>query len=769
MPSSRSTSTIQSVNPAIEAIFGYEPDELLGEPLTILMPDERAEQHRQAIARYLETGERSLDWEYVELPGRRRNGTEVPLAISFNDVDHEGERFFTGIVRDITERKRIEAELREREERFRQIAENIEEGFWMTPPDKQEVLYMNLAYEEIWGRSRESLYDEPLSFLDAIHPEDRDRVRDALDTQPEGEYDEQYRVVQPNGTVRWVRDRAFPIEDKDGEVARIVGITEDITDRKEFEQQLKALNDTAQQLLTTATREEVSEKVVTTVADVLDLPLVAYYRHDDDENALVADAQTATAEFSGQQFPTLPAKGKSLAAAAYAGGERRHYHTETESSEVQVNTSGTEMRSGLYVPVDDHGVIVAGACEIGMIGVQQRQFVDILAMTAQAAYDRVEREQDLHDAKQRFEAATEAGGVGTWEWHVQEDEMVTGPAFARLFGVDPDAAQEEVSLDRFVSSIHEDDRGRVEAAIEEALETCGEYKEDYRVWNADGELRWVVAQGHVECDDDGNPVTFPGALTDITKRWEYRQKVEESNERLEQFAYAVSHDLQEPLRMVSSYLQLLEDRYRDKLDDDAQEFIDFAVDGADRMQSMIEGLLAYSRVETQGESFEPVELEAVLDDVLDDLQLRIEESSAEITTESLPTVDGDRDQLYEVFQNLVSNAIKYAGDAPPRIHITADRNGRKWIISVTDNGIGIAPDEQERIFEVFERLHTREEQSGIGMGLALCQRIIERHGGDIWVESTPGDGSTFFIAFPAAERKSNAGNHPGVREKIDDY
>ncbi|ELZ13167.1 GAF sensor signal transduction histidine kinase [Haloterrigena salina JCM 13891] len=226
------------------------------------------------------------------------------------------------------------------------------------------------------------------------------------------------------------------------------------------------------------------------------------------------------------------------------------------------------------------------------------------------------------------------------------------------------------------------------------------------------------------------------------------ERLEQSNERLEQFAYAASHDLQEPLRMVSSYLQLIESRYADRLDDDGEEFIDFAVDGAERMKAMIEALLAYSRIETRGEPFESVDLEAVVDDVLADLRLRIAESDAEIDVGDLPTVAGDRNQLHQLFQNLLTNALEYSGDEPPRVEIAARRDGRQWIVSVSDEGIGIEPGERERIFEVFERLHSRAEYDGTGIGLALCQRIVERHGGDIWVESEPGEGSTFSVAFP---------------------
>ncbi|WP_246999702.1 sensor histidine kinase [Halosolutus gelatinilyticus] len=238
---------------------------------------------------------------------------------------------------------------------------------------------------------------------------------------------------------------------------------------------------------------------------------------------------------------------------------------------------------------------------------------------------------------------------------------------------------------------------------------------------------------------------------DITDRKTYERKLKESNERLEEFAYAASHDLQEPLRMVSSYLQLIEDQYADDLDEDGVDFIEFAVDGADRMRDMIDGLLEYSRVEAEGDPFQPVDLNAILRDVLADLRFRIEEHNAEMSVENLPTVHGDVSQLRQLFQNLLTNAIDYSGEDPPRVHVSAERDGAMWQVSVSDEGIGIDPDDQERIFEVFQRLHTREEHDGTGIGLALCKRIVERHGGEITVESEPDAGATLSMTLPAAD------------------
>lgn len=227
--------------------------------------------------------------------------------------------------------------------------------------------------------------------------------------------------------------------------------------------------------------------------------------------------------------------------------------------------------------------------------------------------------------------------------------------------------------------------------------------------------------------------------------------LERSNLELQQFAYVASHDLQEPLRTIASFTQLLAKRYNDKLDDKAREFIAFAVDGSKRMQTLINDLLSFSRVGTpQGKELFPVRMDAVLDAVLKNLKRAIEESGAVITRDPLPTVLADEVQLGQLVQNLIGNAIKFRREVTPKVHIGAERNGTGWNISVRDNGIGIAQEHNDRIFVIFQRLHTRTQYPGTGIGLAVCKKIVERHGGQIWVEPTPGGGSTFTFSIADA-------------------
>lgn len=224
-----------------------------------------------------------------------------------------------------------------------------------------------------------------------------------------------------------------------------------------------------------------------------------------------------------------------------------------------------------------------------------------------------------------------------------------------------------------------------------------------------------------------------------------------SNAELEQFAYVASHDLQEPLRMVASYVGLLERRYRGRLDSDADDFIEFAVDGARRMQALLSGLLDLSRVGTRGRELEPTESEAALTDALINLEQAIADAGAEVSHEPLPSVLGDRMQLTQLFQNLVSNAVKFNTSGKPRVAVTAIRVGAQWEFAVADNGIGIDPAHFDRIFQVFQRLHTRDVYEGTGIGLSVCRKIVERHGGTIRPESAKGQGTTFRFTLKAVE------------------
>jgi len=316
----------------------------------------------------------------------------------------------------------------------------------------------------------------------------------------------------------------------------------------------------------------------------------------------------------------------------------------------------------------------------------------------------------------------------------EEDELIGRPALSFVLPEDREAVREKA-----VSML----KGKCSLGYE------------FRVINKQAKIKWVM-ETVVPIYYRRKRATL-GNLIDVTARKQMEERLKQmtdemqrSNTELEQFAYVISHDLQEPLRMVSSYTQLLSKRYRNKLDDDADEFIAYAVDGAKRMQTLLHDLLEYSRVGTRGKPFSLVNCEHIVEQAMANLKIAIEECGASVNYDVLPTIMGDEGQLVRLFQNLIGNAIKFRGEEAPQVHISAQRRNNTVTFSVKDNGIGIDPEHSQSIFDIFRRLHTSEEYPGTGMGLAICKKIVERHGGHISVQSQPGQGSTFYFSVDMA-------------------
>jgi PAS domain S-box-containing protein len=361
-------------------------------------------------------------------------------------------------------------------------------------------------------------------------------------------------------------------------------------------------------------------------------------------------------------------------------------------------------------------------------------------------------EEALRESERKFKDLYDHAPLGYHEYNAEGYITNVNRTDLDMLGY---TAGELIGLPIWKLSVDEDTvREQIMAKLAGTRPPGKAFERTYR--RKDGTTFPVLIEDRLILDERGVIKGIRSTILDITERERMevalRQKTEElarSNEDLQQFAYVASHDLQEPLRMVTSYVQLLAKRYGGKLDVDANEFIDFAVDGAIRMRKLINDLLTYSRVGMQGKELSATDSEEVLAESVNDLKVTIEENGALVTHDPLPTVMADRPQLGQLFQNLIGNAIKFRRDEPPRIHISASRNGNGWTFSVKDNGIGIAPEYSERIFIIFQRLHSRQEYAGTGIGLAICKKIVERHGGHIWVESEVGKGATFCFSLPA--------------------
>jgi PAS domain S-box-containing protein len=396
--------------------------------------------------------------------------------------------------------------------------------------------------------------------------------------------------------------------------------------------------------------------------------------------------------------------------------------------------------------------------EIGKLGMAFNEMAAAIggkeAQLRQAAADleqRVEeRTTELRVSEERYRILAETSPDMIFVIDRQDKVQYVNTLAARQFGKTPEQVIGKARTELFPPGVAE---GQA-AGLQQVLKSAEQVSSESAIVFPGGHL-WLDTQLVPLRNEAGEVIAVMGVSRDITERKVAEENLKKavddldrSNAELERFAYVASHDLQEPLRMVTSYLQLLERRYKDKLEGDALEFINYAVDGANRMKTLIGDLLAYSRVGTRGKVLSTIDCEEILENVLNALQVSIEESKARVTHDPLPKVMADNTQLESLFQNLIGNAIKFHGRKNPKIHVGVTRSEKDWIFSVKDNGIGIDPQYFERIFIIFQRLHNRQEYAGTGIGLAISKRIVERHGGRIWIESEPEKGSTFFFTLP---------------------
>ncbi len=363
---------------------------------------------------------------------------------------------------------------------------------------------------------------------------------------------------------------------------------------------------------------------------------------------------------------------------------------------------------------------------------------------------------DLRRSEERFKLAAEGSNNGMWDWDLQSDKVWYSPRFWELLGYEGSSLPPSV-MESLNQHLHPDDYEDTWDAVNRHLNDGEAFDVEHRLRHLHQGYRWFRARAVALRNAQGKPVRLSGSIQDITeaklaaKRLrESSDALQRSNDELQQFAYVASHDLQEPLRAIAGYCGLLSQYYSDQLDEDGQQYLQYAVEGAKRMQTLIDSLLNLSRVRTHGKPFAATDLNAVVQAAMKNLSVQITEADAEIDVGQLPEVMGDATQLIQLMQNLLSNAIKFhRASVRPKIEVYADDSRqREWLICVRDNGIGIDPKHVDRIYTVFQRLHTREAYSGTGIGLSICKRVIERHRGQIWTESEPDRGSTFFFTIP---------------------
>jgi PAS domain S-box-containing protein len=367
---------------------------------------------------------------------------------------------------------------------------------------------------------------------------------------------------------------------------------------------------------------------------------------------------------------------------------------------------------------------------------------------------RIDVEKALKSTRRKLEMALENGKVGTWEWNINTGECKWDERISKLLGLSNNGDFRSISVLEEV--IHDDDFSHLREAVARSVKLNQPVETILRTKaRKDRPEKYISLKAFINRNKKNSNCILSGVCFDVTAMkkdaeqglLKLTEELLRSNNDLKQFAYIASHDLQEPLRMVSSFTQLLQHKYSDQIDDDGREYIKYAVEGAKRMYDLLNGLLAYSRVQTRGKEFSKVDMNDVLEKVRSNLSLIIRERGCVVKGPNLPEIIADESQMLQLFQNLIENAIKFSLNKPV-ISISSTRNNGYHLFSVEDEGIGIEKQYYEKIFRIFQRLNHSDEYHGTGVGLAICKRIVERHNGIIWLKSVPGKGSTFFFTIP---------------------
>jgi PAS domain S-box-containing protein len=727
-------------------IYGVDPTTFSHtvEGVASLIHPEDFSRHLSAID-VLIAGKPFMPFEYRVV---RPDGTIRWVQIAGANVERDARGKVVclfGVVLDITDRKMVEEARRKSEQRFRTFFESDMVGAISWNMEGQ-ILDANDKFLQMVGYSREDLKAGYIDWTQMTPPEYRDLDQKAIaelkTTGVDTPYEKEY--IRKDGTRVPIIIGAAMIDEKRYEG---IAFVLDISDRKQVEKELKESK--------------------TQLAAILDQLPVGVGLMDQEGRWLINNPIL-------QRFcPTfMPSRDKERVSRWFAQGPNgeplepsqwpgaRALRGETVTPGIEFRYQGEDGQN-LWLSVTASPFCLEDGTRAGAIAVIQD--IDHVKQTEQA----------LRDSERKFRIMGEAIPYGVWWCNDHGGAEYVSQSFLDLLEMSMDEMKEfgwthrlppedvDPMLKRWLHCVHSG---------------C-DWNDEHRIYGPDGKLHYVLTQGKPVRNEEGQIIGWVGINLDIDERKhmeeelrkakeELEQRVQErtlelekanielqrSNKDLEQFAYVSSHDLQEPLRMVASFVQLLEQEYQDRLDETGREYINYAVEGAKRMQMLIKSLLAYSRVNTQGHPFASVNCNKLVEDVLRNLSLVIEESQAQISYDSLPTVWGDELQLMQVFQNLLENAIKFRKPhESPYIHLSAHHNGEKWVFSLRDNGIGIDPQFYEKIFVIFKRLHTRDKYPGTGIGLAVVKRIIERHGGHIQVESKPNEGSSFIFTFPDAK------------------
>ncbi len=695
---------VSIVNRRAAMAFNSEPDKLAGKHIMEIFPPEIAENQISSLKKVISTGIPVTMISESAFPGGK-----VWLDTSLIPVKNDKGEIISvmGISRDVTLQKNSEIELKKSEEKYRDLYDNAPDMYCSVSPITSAIIECNKTLFEATGYTKEEIIGKPV--FEMYDPSMLVEVKEAFDqfSKTGMVRNKELLLKRKDGSTINVSLNVNSVRDKDGIILHSMSAWRDITEQKKAQESLRRSEASMKMILDSlpfGTMIVGRDKRIRSLNESA-LKLMGYSSFSEVEGKLCHDTMCPAEKC---ECPILDLS-KNI-------DKSEKILITRESKEIPI------LKSVIPVTIDNEEVLL-------------ESFVDISNLK------QLERERELaFEERDRF--FKESLGLlclaGTDGYFKR-----LNPAWSELLGYTLEELMEKPFLD-FIHPEDVDTTLKEVAKLKTGTPTIS-FLNRYRCKN--GTYKWL----------NWNTSPFGDILyasaTDVTKLKETEEKLRtiaedlrKSNEELEQFAYVASHDLQEPLRMVASFTQLLELRYKDQLDEKANKYIFFAVDGARRMQLLINDLLDFSRISTRGEPFKDISCETVLKKSLDSLKLLAEETKASITHDQLPVIKADMAQLERLFQNLIGNAMKFRkNDSSPVIHISSEELTDRWRFSVKDNGIGIPDEFKEKVFVIFQRLHGKDKYPGTGIGLAVCKRIVNRHGGDIWFDSDPLKGTIFYF------------------------
>ncbi len=731
------------VSPSSEKFNGYTREEIMKMYPKDLITEEAVKTSSRYFEASLKAAAAGLPAEcpHFEIEMICKDGRSMWAEVSYSLLyDSAGAVIaIQGADRDITERKQAEDALRESEEHYRLLADNMADMVWLVDAKTFKYLYVSPSVEKFSGyRQEEIMGMEPKKFMTresgmtSLHCIGASLKAAAAGLPVECPHFD-VEMICRNGSHRWSETSYSLVYDSTGAVIAIQGVNRDLTERKQAENALRE-------------SEERYRFLADNMMDVV----------------WVVDART---------FKYLYISPSMEKFTGYTREEVMKTHPKDLISEEAARTSLRFFEASLKaaaagLPVECPHFDLELICKDGRSMWAEVSY-SLLYDSAGAVIaiqganrditERKQAEDALRGSEERYRLLADNMKEMLCVWDIHSLQFLyASPSTVKFTGVSLEELLESSPTHfmppEYVSKLS----GIISRVIADPSYVAPLFETP--LLNKDGKTIWIEAAFTWIRDKAGTIVACQSVNRDITDRKMAEETIasktaelSRSNAELAQFAYIASHDLQEPLRMVAGFLELLSKRYKGQLGSDADEFIAFAVEGANRMKQLIDDLLVYSRVGTRAKPLESKDSQTILTDALDNLKVALEESEGSVEISSLPIVTCDAVQLTQVFQNLIANALKFRGEAPPIVEIGCRKKENEWVFSVADNGIGIDPKYFERIFLIFQRLHQRDAYPGTGIGLAVCKKIVERHGGRIWVESEPGKGSVFFFTIPFSD------------------